>query len=356
MERAVVVVVSLVLVTCLLLAPGASGRQQSTFDDSSDFEKTIYYVEVYANGSVHWTAQYQTILENETETQAFQTFSEGFENETTPLYNAFEEQAVTARVGQAENVTGREMEAIAFSRSAAVEEQAGEGENATLGIVEMSFIWTNATVREGGDIVLGDVFEGGLYLDSHQSLVVLAGDDLRFVSVSPMESAVVSNATLNESESVTWTGELQFSDRRPRAVFAPEEGPPNPSSDLTWMMVGLLVALLGLGAALLWRQVGLPVQRESPNDETATLEPAVTDEELLSDEARVEQLLADHGDRMKQVDIVDATGWSKAKVSTLLTEMAEEGRISKLRIGRENIITLESSDSVVDSSTEEGSP
>jgi len=51
-------------------------------------------------------------------------------------------------------------------------------------------------------------------------------------------------------------------------------------------------------------------------------------------------MLEGNGGRMKQVDIVDETGWSKSKVSMLLSDMEEEGEISKLRVGRENIISL----------------
>ncbi|MFC7047136.1 helix-turn-helix transcriptional regulator [Halobacteriaceae archaeon GCM10025711] len=43
---------------------------------------------------------------------------------------------------------------------------------------------------------------------------------------------------------------------------------------------------------------------------------------------------------MKQADIVKETGWSNAKVSQLLSGMDEDGDIDKLRIGRENLITL----------------
>lgn len=356
MERALVVGISFVLVAALCCVPGggAAERAQPSFEDSSDFDAATYYVEVYANGSVGWTAQYHTNLENDSQVQAFESFAERFEREETELFATFEQQSMEDRVGQAENVTGRPMEAKAFSRTATVEDQAEEGQNATLGVVEMSFVWTNATVQENGRIVLGDIFEGGLYLADGQSLVVMTGDDLQFVSVSPMESAVMSNSTLNDSESVTWTGELQFADRRPRAVFEPTTEPSGLPADLTWMMVGLLVALLGVGAALLWRQVEASPGSNEP-ERTETRESAISDEELLSDEARVEQLLAEHGNRMKQVDIVEATGWSKAKVSTLLSEMAEEGTISKLRIGRENIITLEREESVVDSSTDDGS-
>jgi uncharacterized membrane protein len=43
---------------------------------------------------------------------------------------------------------------------------------------------------------------------------------------------------------------------------------------------------------------------------------------------------------MRQVSIVEATDWSKSKVSMLLSEMESEERVSKLRIGRENIVSL----------------
>jgi len=61
---------------------------------------------------------------------------------------------------------------------------------------------------------------------------------------------------------------------------------------------------------------------------------------LLSDEERVLALLRENGGRMKQADIVDATDWSNAKVSQLLSGMADDGAVEKLRIGRENLITL----------------
>ena len=49
---------------------------------------------------------------------------------------------------------------------------------------------------------------------------------------------------------------------------------------------------------------------------------------------------------MKQATIVDETDWSDAKVSQLLSAMAEEGRVDKLRLGRENLISLPEDGSV----------
>ena len=68
------------------------------------------------------------------------------------------------------------------------------------------------------------------------------------------------------------------------------------------------------------------------------------DEALLSDEERVERLIERNGGRMKQAAIVRETGWSNAKVSQLLSTMDDEGRIDKLRIGRENLISFPDED------------
>jgi len=47
---------------------------------------------------------------------------------------------------------------------------------------------------------------------------------------------------------------------------------------------------------------------------------------------------------MKQATIVKETGWSNAKVSQLLSAMADDGAINKLRIGRENLISFPDED------------
>jgi uncharacterized membrane protein len=92
-----------------------------------------------------------------------------------------------------------------------------------------------------------------------------------------------------------------------------------------------------------------PVSPTTPNQASAATgeqaeagqqAPAVSDEDLLSDTDRVQQLLEDNGGRMRQSAIVEETEWSKSKVSMLLSDMADEEEITKLRVGRENIISL----------------
>ncbi|AFZ74127.1 helix-turn-helix transcriptional regulator [Natronobacterium gregoryi] len=63
-------------------------------------------------------------------------------------------------------------------------------------------------------------------------------------------------------------------------------------------------------------------------------------DEYVTDREKVRQLINENGGRMKQSRIVDSVDWSKAKVSRLLTELEEDGQITKLRLGRENLVCL----------------
>jgi hypothetical protein len=65
---------------------------------------------------------------------------------------------------------------------------------------------------------------------------------------------------------------------------------------------------------------------------------------VLTDADRVAEVLADHDGQLRQSDTVEAFDWSKSKTSRVLSEMADEGRVEKLRIGRENVIRLDSAD------------
>jgi len=75
---------------------------------------------------------------------------------------------------------------------------------------------------------------------------------------------------------------------------------------------------------------------DEPAGSTAdqSFEPPIRDEE------RVRRLLSAHDGRLKQSQIVEATEWSKSKVSRLLSTMEDDDRITRIRLGRENLVCL----------------
>lgn len=140
--------------------------------------------------------------------------------------------------------------------------------------------------------------------------------------------------------------------------------------------IAVLAGLLGLvlvGAALIRRRTsGSTVERSSAGsgrDSVAddvgrspgtsstagrTTEPAAvgTASEGLpptvrTDEETVLYVLIANSGRMRQARIVEETGWSKAKVSRVLSRMEEQGRIVRERDGREKVVQLADANSSV---------
>jgi|GEM_PF-2043864 len=59
-----------------------------------------------------------------------------------------------------------------------------------------------------------------------------------------------------------------------------------------------------------------------------------------SDRETVLALLEEHDGKLRQSNIVEETDWSKAKVSRLLARLDDNGDVTKIRLGRENVICL----------------
>lgn len=67
---------------------------------------------------------------------------------------------------------------------------------------------------------------------------------------------------------------------------------------------------------------------------------AVADDMYLFPDERVLVLLDERNGRVWQGDVVDETGFSKAKVSKLLTEMEDDGEISRYWKDGKKVVTL----------------
>lgn len=338
---------------------GAPASATSDDVDSGDFDTTTFEITVHENGSATWTFRYERRLDDDTATRTnFQEFADTFESEETGMYERFTDQAQAMVEGH--DAVDREMEATGFNRSAKI-----DGQLNPIGVVEMSFRWDGFAETDDGRVVVGDVFED-IYITDRQSIVVVPDGDLEFHRAEPEPE--YPGTSLRDADYVQWRGEREFIDGHPRVVLErPDEGLSG-SAPLTentgfgdrstpWSVaLATLVVAVGVGVAVWYRrQTGIDAD-EAPDsgppstgpDRPASDEGAddsapgpVPEDGLLTDEDRVVSLIRENGGRMKQVNIVEETGWSKSKVSMLLSDMEEEGTISKLRVGRENIISLE---------------
>jgi hypothetical protein len=380
MQRRVAVALALVVLLGVGVPAGTGAVSQPRVTTPPEFDSTTFEITVYANETARWTFEHTRPL-NDSERQQYRDFAERFNSENLSFYETFRDRA-RRLVSAGRNATDRNMTARQFSKQASIDELGNRG------IVRMSFMWTNFARQTEGDVLVGDVFEGGLYIGADQRLVIGAGPALSFSAVEPTPD-VTSGASLTDSDSVTWRGERVFSDEHPRVRLSPAAGvttrtgsvpttttrttsqgatATTPTTTMSaenrsmgMAMVAVLLLAIALGGAVLWRSGGFGGSRETGGGtapdagaaagtrtqaaaqsgiQSTTQNEGVAEEELLSDTDRVLQMLESNGGQMKQVAIVENTDWSKSKVSMLLSDMEDDGHISKLRVGRENIISL----------------
>lgn len=332
---------------------------------SQEFDDRAFEVTIHENGSATWTSKYERALDADDdegdEVQAFEDWADEFESENTSLYRGFQYMAENLTESGVES-SGREGAATNFEREAYVDQEGISQTGNNTGVVEMSFVWEGfGAVDDDGTVRVGDVFDEWVLLED-QRLTVSTADALEFQSVQ--EDGRYNRESLENANKVTWSGEIEFIPGEPRIVLDNteesneggflssfetfEDGTISP---LVAIIV-IIAVLIGAGTFVRYRDTddesgGSTVEEEPrPTEAAASVNNTEPTEELqktelLTDEDRVVNLIEENGGRMKQVQIVDETGWSKSKVSMLLSEMEDSGTISKLRVGRENIISLE---------------
>ncbi len=307
-------------------------------------EETRLEVQLQDDGDARWTVVATVPLEDEGDVDSFRSFAEAFEGGEQDFrlgVDVFERAAESAA-----EATGREMSVGEPTRSAElIERSTGNGTD-RYGELRVSFVWESfARVDENGTMYVGDAFNttDGTWLPGlgpNQTLVIRSPPGYTAPTTSPIGA---------EDGDLRWEGPASFEPGYFEIVYEPASGGPLESPS-TALLVGALVlsgtALL-LGVYLLWRRRqgtgvddGEGEEEDEPDDGDGETDDGGPDLELLSDEERVEHLLEENGGRMKQAKIVKETGWSNAKVSQLLSSMEDDDRVDKLRIGRENLISL----------------
>jgi len=392
-DSALPLLLALAALLVLVGPPAVAGDSHgSGFEDG----QTVFLIQLDTEGDAHWQIVERVPLADEEAEVAFTDVAEEFEAGEFDLASVDAVQAATEAV---DGSTARQMGVTGRERTSATE---GRGENRT-GTLRVSFTWENfARTGEEGELHLDDVFEtgDGLWLPGltpDQELVVVAPDGYAVLDadVPPQNGELRWEGPTEfdlETLSATFAGDA--SDGGPDDTGSPDETGETGDSGgnnagVLWPAVaGVGVAIAVVAAALmLYRERLGGESGESPPKEDAGTDTAVTesatdgggeagtesdtatartepdrneptgtvdtgspgattdpgdgvDETLLSDEERIERLLERNGGRMRQADIVDETGWSNAKVSQLLSSMAEADQVDKLRIGRENLISF----------------
>jgi hypothetical protein len=325
--------------------PGATPEQPAT-------DTTVTSIEVFANGSARWTIEVRTRLETSEEADDYRAFQRMFRNDTERFLGPFRER-MRGVVDDAARLTGRDMAVGNVTASTTIQEVPRRW-----GVVRYSFRWTNFARSDGDALVVGDVFGGGFFLARNDTLTVRAPEGYAVESVAPSPAE-------QSGRRVSWEGRVDFGDSRPSVRLTPGEGtttaPPGEDGTTTptgdpaeggtlpaWLVpLAVALAVLGGGAALYLRSQPGSDGPETPGgaDDAPLAGGAASsggpaESAVMTDEEQVERLLADNGGRMRQADVADELDWSASKTSRVLSDMADDGRVEKLQLGRENLIEL----------------
>ncbi|WP_424017212.1 helix-turn-helix transcriptional regulator [Halorientalis pallida] len=356
----------------------SSGVSLQTQDTELNRTDTTFTVGIRSNGDAVWTIRRNYTVDTEAKRAAFSSVARDFESgsglDTIRTARAASERASAA--------TGRPMEITGVTRRSTITGDTGE--------LVLEFTWTGFARKSGTYLYVDDVFlsPNGTWfptLGANQTLTIVPPRAYDLYSASPPGYSV-TNASLR------WEGDQEgtFEVSQPSVVYQRSGNATSPNASTPGPQSGGISPLLLVGIAALFVAVVIAyllATRDfdvpSPAAPTDTGDggsdgddpPAAAgtaasttdggtaagaaeagddeiDEELLSDEERIERLLERNGGRMKQANIVKETDWSNAKVSQLLSSMDDEGRIDKLRIGRENLISFPDED-ITDTNGEE---
>ncbi|MFC3477602.1 helix-turn-helix transcriptional regulator [Halobacterium litoreum] len=361
---------ALLVAVCLVVAPlaGAVGATDSTAQSTQDaLEKEGVHitVELQPDGDAHWNVSARYALEDENDTAAFDDLAREFKS--GDRNSGFSIDVFRAVAPDVSDEVGREMAIRNEEYTATTVESA----NNSTGVLSLRFTWTNFS-QVTNETLTVDGFSGSWFgdLKAGQTLTVRPPEGYEQNTISP-DTSVTDGA-------YQWRGPQAFEEDDPTLVFtesASGSGPGGVGAGVL-LVVGLGGLALVVGGVFAWmyarngsdawferdgsdESAGGDGQAatdgsvatadagaagsataDGPSDADSGDGGGGVDPELLSDEERVERLLREHDGRMKQSKIVEETRWSTAKVSQLLSSMDDEGRIEKLRIGRENLISL----------------
>ncbi|MDD3421838.1 MAG: helix-turn-helix domain-containing protein [Methanocellales archaeon] len=269
---------------------------------------TTYRVDVQEGGTASWIIEQRYQLESPEEISVFEDYVLEFQDNRSGYIAEFkEEMEVTLEV--ASSASGRPMSGSAY----AVYIKTEHTPTGVYGVVVYQFEWEGFANTSGNSIMVGDALPDGLFLSQDYTLIISYPSKYKVVKVSPEPDQ-------RNSYSLIWYGMRAFPPEEPHIELKAGGGL---SFQVPLLILGGLVVA---GAYYYMHRSYRGPSRESDRTE--------------SDEDTVLHLLEEAGRELYQSEIVRQTGFSKSKVSAIIKSLKEDGRIQKIRKGRENLIRL----------------
>lgn len=285
--------------------------------------ESIITVDVLENGNALWSIEKRLPLVSQAEIDDWEEFiREGQDVVQIQEDIAEFRDRIDLFLRSAEKFSNRSMGAEKFN----ISYDTAKTLSGASSIVRYSFEWKNFSHGDSAKIFIDDAFSEGMVLSSDNVLVINIPDGYEVEKASP-------SFDRRDGNRLIWDGSLyhSFAKGEPALVLS-RTG----VGVETWILILVAVVVLISSLVIFWKR-----RRPSKYNADAALTPLpdLTKEDL-GDEEMIEQYLIKSGGQAYQSEIVKESGLSKSKISIVLAKMKEDGRIAKIKKGKENIIRL----------------
>ena len=203
-------------------------------------------------------------------------------------------------------------------------------------ITEYSFTWLNFSIIQGNKIIFGDVFQvnnffSQLYGDAALQISYPSTFTVKSVTPPPYERD-------DSAKTLSWARTQDLVDSKSSVVLTSALSNGN-SNQQWWQQYTIIGTILVAGAALSF--VGFyTFKRHKVNRKSETNAILAETPQFESEDEKILKILKSSGGSMRQSDINDKCGFSKAKTSQLLTALEKKGVITRYKKGRDKIVNL----------------
>ena len=317
-------------------------------------EKTIITIDILENGSALWSEEKFYPLPSQSAISEWNFSMKDPENNSRGIGI---NESINISLLSAINFSGRPMSILNFNISYELADTSPEA----YGVIRLSFEWMNFSRINGSNIIIGEAFSDKVVPSIENVLIIRIPRGFEAVNASP------GIDRRDEKENMLiWDGTIYRSFKKGEPSFVlsrksiPEERLgtfPIEIAIILILVVGSILFLFMRGYFLKIKddlmkyvvsekeQVVIKDEEVNPDEEDDVQTGASSDlppitEDILGDEDMIERYLKKSGGQAYQSDIVNESGLSKSKISIVLSKMKEEGRIIKIRKGKENVIRL----------------
>lgn len=284
--------------------------------------QSIITIEVQENGDTLWNIEKSTQLPTQ---EAIDNWIEFIQKGQDPEQNKKDisdfQNRIEGFLRSAQKYSNRSMKVVNFN----ISYETTRTLSGDFSIIRYSFEWKNFSRVESEKIYIGDIFSEGMLISADNVLIIKIPEGYEVETASPSFDKQDGNRMI-------WDGTLyrSFGKGEPALVLSRK------GIDYGTLFIVFMVALISVSSVIFWKKRHAKLY---DNINEVVLSPYQKDE-FVGYEEMIEQYLIKCGGQAHQSDIVRYSDLSASKISVVLNQMKENGRISKIRKGKENILRL----------------